>query len=77
MQREVWESRHCSNCGSIVAALVREDDIDEEGQPRHAIFWDRLPHGNKECAKMTALVMETWPRLFEMEALKPHGTHPR
>lgn len=74
MSREIWDTQNCVECGSVRAALICEIDLDEDGNERKAVWWDRMLHGTKECHRFRALNRETWPVLFEMEA--QHGRTP-
>jgi hypothetical protein len=68
MQREVWDTQNCKECGAVKAALICEEGIDDQGDRLKAVWWDRIPHGPGACEKYKALQREQWPVLFEMEA---------
>jgi hypothetical protein len=63
--REIRDVNRCSRCQTVIAALVHDRDVDEEGQLRELIHWlPRRAHTDDDCARQVALNVEEWPQLW-------------
>jgi hypothetical protein len=63
--REIRDVRRCSRCQAVLACLVHDRDIDEEGQPREMVHWlPRRLHTDDMCSQQVCLNLEQWPVLW-------------
>ncbi len=63
--REIRAINRCTRCGSVIAVLVHDQDLDEEGNWRELVHWlPRREHGDDECSRLRVLFKEEWPQLW-------------